>query len=195
MTKERWKAVRNFEGEYEVSDHGRVRTVAHTVIRPNGSRYPVKSRLRKQKTTHTGHKSVILRKPGRTQVTRRVHTLVLEAFVSPRPDGMECCHNDGNPANNRLENLRWDTRSQNRYDSVKHGTHPNASKSHCPRGHLLKAPNLVASVLRSRNKRACLACYRAKDRIRRGRSSESDFIQLSDLKYREIMTAAEETAA
>lgn len=51
-----------------------------------------------------------------------VHRLVLEAFVGPCPEGMECCHGDGNPANNSLSNLRWDTGSANQADRRKHGT-------------------------------------------------------------------------
>ena len=54
---------------------------------------------------------------------RRVHRLVLETFVGPCPDGMETCHNNGIHTDNRLENLRWDTHSNNQKDSVKHGTH------------------------------------------------------------------------
>lgn len=52
---------------------------------------------------------------------RPVHQLVLEAFVGPRPVGMEACHNDGNPANNRLDNLRWDTHAANTEDSRRQG--------------------------------------------------------------------------
>lgn len=52
-----------------------------------------------------------------------IHFLVLTAFVGPRPDKYECLHWDGNPENNRLENLRWGTRSENRMDSIRHGTH------------------------------------------------------------------------
>ena len=51
-----------------------------------------------------------------------VHRLVLTAFVSPCPEGMECCHNDGNGRNNKLSNLRWDTHKNNILDKVKHGT-------------------------------------------------------------------------
>ena len=51
-----------------------------------------------------------------------VHRLVLEAFVGPCPAGMEACHNNGNPADNRLENLRWDTHLENMKDAVKQGT-------------------------------------------------------------------------
>jgi hypothetical protein len=56
---------------------------------------------------------------------RRVHRLVLETYVGPCPKGMEACHNNGDRRDNRLENLRWGTRSANIYDAVKHGTHVN----------------------------------------------------------------------
>jgi hypothetical protein len=53
----------------------------------------------------------------------RIHALVLTAFVGPRPDGMEACHNpDPDRANNRLDNLRWDTPQSNMEDIVSHGT-------------------------------------------------------------------------
>ena len=52
---------------------------------------------------------------------KQVHRLILETFVGPCPDGMECCHYNGDPTDNRLENLRWDTRSNNRLDAVRHG--------------------------------------------------------------------------
>ncbi len=66
--------------------------------------------------------------------TYKVHTLVLNAFVGPCPEGMECCHNDGDFTNNYVDNLRWDTHQENQRDMVKHGTtnfmpgeiHPNA---------------------------------------------------------------------
>lgn len=50
-----------------------------------------------------------------------VHALVLLAFVGPRPPGMETCHNDDNPANNCLQNLRWDTSSANHQDAIRNG--------------------------------------------------------------------------
>src|SRR6476646_4829912 len=45
---------------------------------------------------------------------RMVHHLVLEAFVGPRPLGLEACHKDDDPTNNALDNLRWDTKQSNR---------------------------------------------------------------------------------
>jgi hypothetical protein len=51
-----------------------------------------------------------------------VHTLVLEAFVGPRPPRMQACHDDGNTANNGVGNLRWDTPKKNAADKYRHGT-------------------------------------------------------------------------
>jgi len=56
------------------------------------------------------------------------HTLVAKAFIGPRPDGMDCCHNDGNCINNRVDNLRYDTRKGNFNDMIKHGTRRMGSK-------------------------------------------------------------------
>lgn len=48
-----------------------------------------------------------------TRSAKLVHRLVLETFVGPCPDGMECCHADGDVTNNSLDNLRWDTHQAN----------------------------------------------------------------------------------
>ncbi len=61
---------------------------------------------------------------------RHVHQLVLEAFVGPRKEGMETRHLDGNPVNNRLENLKWGTHTENMADAVRHGTVPRG-EAHC----------------------------------------------------------------
>jgi hypothetical protein len=70
-----------------------------------------------------GYLYVCLKAQGRG-IQYLVHRLVLEAFVGPRPPGMECRHfPDRNPANNRLENLSWGTRAENAQDRIRHGTH------------------------------------------------------------------------
>lgn len=60
-----------------------------------------------------------------------VHILVLEAFVGPCPPGMECRHLDGNPANNRLDNLCWGTKLENAQDRIRHGTSGVGSTNSC----------------------------------------------------------------
>jgi HNH endonuclease len=59
---------------------------------------------------------------GGKKSQRFIHRLVLEAFVGPRSPGLICCHGDGDPTNNRLENLRWDTYLSNAEDMLLHGT-------------------------------------------------------------------------
>lgn len=54
--------------------------------------------------------------------TRMVHRLICEAFHGPCPEGMECCHGDGDKTNNRKGNLRWDTHVANMQDAVAHGS-------------------------------------------------------------------------
>lgn len=70
-----------------------------------------------------GYARAKLSMKGRKTICIYVHQLVLEAFVGPRPEGMECCHNDGNGANSRLSNLRWDTHAANVQDAIRHGAH------------------------------------------------------------------------
>lgn len=60
--------------------------------------------------------------------TRKVHHLVLETYVGPRPPGLLGCHNDGNTSNNHVENLRWDTHKSNAQDRRKHGTQVEGTK-------------------------------------------------------------------
>lgn len=70
-----------------------------------------------------GHVAVRLYRPGLQKGKDiGVHRLVLTAFVGPCPKGMEGCHDDGDPLNNELRNLRWDTPRGNSQDRLKHGT-------------------------------------------------------------------------
>ena len=67
-----------------------------------------------------GHPRVTLVREGK-KYSRFVHRLVLEAFVGPRPYGMQCRHLDGTRTNNRLENLSWGTPRENYADQIRHG--------------------------------------------------------------------------
>jgi len=79
-------------------------------------------------TDKKGRYRVCLRKNGE-YYWRLVHRLILETFVGPCPDGMECCHYNGNPGDNRLENLRWDTNKANKQDAIRHDTFARGEKS------------------------------------------------------------------
>ena len=120
VMKERWKPIPGYEGQYEVSDQGRVRSSTRLVMcegTVKGSYFSVKQgRILKPGRMPAGHLSVAL---GRRN-SQCVHRLVLLAFVGPAPAGCECLHTNGNPADNRLINLRWGTRSENNVDAILH---------------------------------------------------------------------------
>lgn len=113
-----WKDIAGYEGRYQVSSLGRVKSL------PNRIR---KSELILKQSTHkrSEHRLVNLTSNeggAWKQRSHWVHRLVLEAFVGPCPEGMEGCHNDGNSTNNVPGNLRWDTHEGNIADVRKHGT-------------------------------------------------------------------------
>jgi hypothetical protein len=68
------------------------------------------------------YQHVILRRNGEPKVVT-IHRLILMAFIGPCPEGHEARHLNGNPLDNRLENLAWGTRSSNQGDDKRlHGT-------------------------------------------------------------------------
>ena len=80
-------------------------------------------KLLKPSKQNDGRTLVRLSRSDGERVNCRVSHLVLDAFVGPRPNGCEACHfPDRDPSNNRLSNLRWDTKSSNQGDRVAHGT-------------------------------------------------------------------------
>lgn len=79
-------------------------------------------RLKGTPEKRSGYRKVTL-KNGDGYMQVFVHILVLESFVGPCPDGLQCRHLDGKPRNNRLDNLAWGTVRENAEDRMRHGTH------------------------------------------------------------------------
>lgn len=181
---ELWRPVVGFEGEYEVSNCGLVRSVDRVQVRPSdGKSFRRRGQLLKPAPHPKGHLVLHLTRGQ----ARYVHDLVLCAFIGPRPDGMIALHADDNPANNRASNLRWGSYSDNARDAVRNGTHHQAVKTVCPRGHRLVAPNLVVSVLPRRGCKSCNRAYAATS----GKVRTPEILQrLSDAQYERIMTGA-----
>lgn len=91
------------------------------------------------------------------------HRLVLLAFVGKPGIGEEACHNNGNPSDNRIENLRWGSHSSNGLDTVKHGTNSRSNKTRCPSGHPYEGLNLL---LTKDGRRQCVTCRSTRDALR-----------------------------
>ena len=117
-----WKDVPGYEGQYQVSDQGRVRSLDRTISQMSryGTLYlkDIKGVMLRPGRMPAGHMSVSL---GRNN-SQCVHKLVLLAFVGPAPEGHECLHGNGDPSDNHIENLRWGTRGDNIRDAIRHGT-------------------------------------------------------------------------
>lgn len=112
MKKEYWKPVVGYEGLYEVSNWGRVKSLDRLI-----EHYPSGKSLRKgvfKKLFDDGHgyKQVVLCKDGKLK-THKVHRLVAEAFL-PNPNNYPCVnHKDENRLNNNVNNLEWCTYTYN----------------------------------------------------------------------------------
>lgn len=129
MSNEIWKDIPNYEGRYQVSNLGRVRSLSHKVpYRVKGFYRVIKGRVLKQSTTCKGYKKLTLPLKGKPK-NELVHRLVLTAF-SDIPPQETVNHKDGDPANNKLENLEWMTRGENCRHAVKTGLSPCQGSTH-----------------------------------------------------------------
>lgn len=99
-----WKPIPGFSRRYEASeDTGHIRS-------------HITGQAMKTRPNNRGYLIVNLTDDNGQRQTRTVHTLILETFAGPCPPGMEACHGPGGQTDNRLANLRWDTKEANRDD-------------------------------------------------------------------------------
>ncbi|MBF6326798.1 MULTISPECIES: NUMOD4 motif-containing HNH endonuclease [Nocardia] len=147
-----WRDIPGFEGRYQASDAGLVRSLAQgRILKPE-----IQSQDRHMRVALYGDH-------GRRRAL--VHRLVLETFVGPAPSDRPICrHLNGNPQDNRLANLQWSTHSQNAIDKVEHGVCPMRSRTHCANGHPYDGDNLRWEVRNGRRHRTCRACISARNR-------------------------------
>lgn len=110
-----------YEGYYEISNQARIRSLDRVRYSKNGVSWVIPGAMKKCPPNDRGYPHVSLYKNGRGKTTR-VHCLVAEAFLGPRPIGYQICHNDGCRANSWAENLRYGTVSENQLDRAIHGT-------------------------------------------------------------------------
>lgn len=124
MENEIWKAIPNYEGLYDASNQGRIRSLTHYA--KNGRKFPGK--ILKGSINSTGRPLVILYK-GAKKKTENVHRLVALAFMGVS-DGLIVRHLNGNMTDNKLKNLSYGTPKQNSADRIKHGTMHYGEKVH-----------------------------------------------------------------
>lgn len=181
---EEWRPIRGFEGLYDVSNRGEVRSLPREV---QGTRkYTTKGGPLKGSTHKSGHISVSL-SIGGVRKREYIHRLVYQEFVGEIPDGMEIRHLNGVPSDNRLENLRIGTRTDQRNDDIRNGVHWQSGLTHCKRGHPLSAPTLCPTRLKDGH-RICLPCKRAMMRKAHHGFSEEEVQKIADEIYAELQS-------
>jgi hypothetical protein len=136
MADEEWRPVVGYEGLYEVSSFGRVRSLDRheRVSLPSGAEYVRRrrGRLLVIPPDHDGYAHAKLSRDGVVS-GHGVHALVCAAFHGPRPEGKQAAHNDGRKGNNAASNLRWATPTENSADMLSHGTVLNGQRNHLAR--------------------------------------------------------------
>lgn len=162
---ESWLPVVGYKGYYEVSSDGRVRSVDRVVVRSDGQTRHFRGQMMTPQLDSQGRYLQLHLKRGGSDRIFSVHRLVLEAFRGPCPRGEEGCHGNDIKDDNRLENLRWDTKPTNAADQLANGCNPRANKTHCPRGHEYTVENTyVGTKANGRTFRACRTCSNDKHR-------------------------------
>jgi len=160
LTNETWRPVVGYDGRYSVSDLGRVRG-ENRYCTYDGRHGPTtritRGKVLSQSIDSIGYRTVIL-SMNAVPKSFRVHRLVLEAFIGPRPDGMVCRHLNDDKADNTLANLAWVTYLENSADAIRNGN-PNqhTGKTHCIHGHEFTPEN---TYIRTNGNRACRTCLR-----------------------------------
>ena len=168
MTAEEWRAIPGWEGYYEASSAGRLRSLDRFVPVKSSKPRRVRGRVLKPRM-HKGYLITNLVRDGRLR-TRSVHQLVIAAFKGLPREGMVTRHLDGNALNNAIENLEYGTPSENVQDSIAHGTHWLASRSECLAGHAYTPENTGRKPTGARR---CLTCKLAAARRARERRREA----------------------
>lgn len=117
-----WKPIPQYEGVYEASTHGRLRSLDRIVKNRWGGETRRPGKIIKQTIHHGGYCQVGLTSADGKLRNYFAHCLVALTFIGERPAGMDVCHWDGNSTNNQLDNLRYDTRVGNAADKTRHKT-------------------------------------------------------------------------
>ncbi|RKJ52866.1 hypothetical protein D7X33_31535, partial [Butyricicoccus sp. 1XD8-22] len=115
-----WKTIKGYEGYYEVSNLGRVRSLARIVVDKSGRKHNVKSKILKSRKGGPGYLTVNLNKDGKGK-TFNVHRLVAEQFIPNVYNKRVVNHIDGNKTHNHVNNLEWVTHSENHQHALSTG--------------------------------------------------------------------------
>lgn len=160
-----WEPVPGWEGFYEVSSEGRVKSLAREVKGKGGFPSSTPERICKPSPRSTGYVYVSLSRDGES-ATEPIHRLVCLAFLGPPNPGEEVRHLNGVPYDNRSDNVAWGTPKENAHDKLRLGTNWEATKTHCHWGHEYTEDNTVIVKTPTGVGRQCRECKAIRGRVR-----------------------------
>lgn len=140
MQQEIWKDVIGYEGLYQVSNFGKIKSLDIYVNSKNGSRRLHKGKVLKNNISKNGYYSVILCKNGKHS-KKLVHRLVADAFIENKLKKKQVNHIDGNKTNNTVNNLEWCTPYENMQHAYNTGLINRASLGRKPESRVICVEN------------------------------------------------------
>lgn len=199
-TREEWRPVVGYEGLYEVSDQGNVRSLDRIIETQSGWSYPHPGCVLKQHRHSNGYFTVGLWRNNSAK-NFTVHQLVAAAFIGPKPPAAEHIrHLDDDKTNNAATNLAYGTHSENTIDAVRNGKHAQARKDKCAKGHAYSESNtfhyrrLLPSG-RVSVQRVCRICASAHSRRQELKKQQRRRADPKPLGRKKVLSKAQEQAA
>lgn len=182
-SEERWKEYPRYR-HYEVSSLGRVRSKDRIVETKHGRSWLQKGRILRPATNKCKRVSVRLSEDGRKWSVQVSH-MVAETFIGLRAGRHDVVrHLNDDPSDNRVENLRIGTYSENMHDRVRNGRDANASKTHCKNGHEFTSWNTKPNAYGKG--RACKSCGLARSYMHYPKNASLDFQVVADSYYEKL---------
>jgi len=127
---EEWKDVQGYEGSYQISDYGKVKSLQRKVNTRNVGGRISKEKILKSSLNAYGYPLVVLC-CNNIRTTTLVHRLVAKAFINNLNNCPQVNHKDGNKQNNKLENLEWVTQSENEKHAYRTGLKSKRGEKNC----------------------------------------------------------------
>ncbi|QPO16752.1 HNH endonuclease [Mycobacterium phage KashFlow] len=196
MQNEEWRDIPGYEGYYQASNLGRIRSLTRKVTQrhPNGTSTITRTYEGRVLVTapYSGERKRVRLSCEGVQEQKSVAVLVALAFHGvPKPGKDWALHRNGNMFDDRADNLYWGDQVDNMQDAIRHGTHYGRFKTQCRNGHDLRGPNLQWNA--TLGSRYCRACQNANAWVRGRRVNNGETITpeekraYADKRYAEIM--------
>jgi hypothetical protein len=123
-----WKDIVGYEGMYQVSNYGNVKSLERVVVRSNGSKMYIKEKLLNKRLNDRGYIEIKLSKNGKSGYAK-LHRLVAQAFI-PNPENKpQVNHKDTDKENNHVDNLEWNTHSENQKHAHANGLYDRSGEA------------------------------------------------------------------